>query len=140
MRHLEITEMMIRQSKEIWGLLEPGEFILEPGDWIFIENLSNSGFLCLIDLFYREYPDIGISPSGPNDRIYKNDECRPIFSFTHCLDLLQKRGLFYSISHLHGDLVRMKVLLPGDKVLNAIGINYHECAQAVLLKVLKGGE
>ena len=137
MRHLEITKTMIRQSKEIWGLLEPGEFVPEPGDWIV--NQSHG-------------PEIALDIQGDDIRTWSTgwlEEDRvkiskpgvfPIFSFTHCLDLLRKRGLFYSISHLHGDLVRMKALLPGDKVLNAIGINYHECAQAVLLKVLKGGE
>ena len=134
MRKGEITKTMIRQSKEIWELLKPDEFEPEPGDWISTLHIYKW-------LMYE--PNYIDERGNLRDKRYSmiqfgNDDWHPIFSFTHCLDLLRKRGLFYSIRHLHGDLVRMKALLPGDKVLNAIGINYHEAAQAVLLKVLKG--
>ena len=131
MRKSGITETMIRQSKEIWERLKPGEFTPEPGDWI----------LC-----GKSFP---LGPPGltlinhSGESTWAVNEI-PIFTFSHCLDLLKGRGLeFYQVRRREDGRFFCFFYMGaryGNHGVNNIGeLSIHEAAQAVLLKVLKGG-
>ena len=136
MRKGEITEAMIRQSKEIWELLKPGEFVPEPGDWILCGKSFPLGPPGLTLINYS-----GESTWAVNEI--------PIFTFSHCLDLLGKRGWYQETGEHTSDhgfrymgeryYYHMRVEHVDDDIIFACEPNHHECAQAVLLKVLKGG-
>ena len=141
MRKGEITEAMIRQSKEIWELLKPGEFVPEPGDWI-----------SALHIHWLMYEPHYIDERGNlRDKWYSmiqfgSKEWHPIFTFSHCLDLLKGWGwflsehcdnaLYDSLPHLKKISIRITNKAAGK--FNGGGDNSHEAAQAVLLKVLKG--
>ena len=141
MRQSEITGTMISQSKEIWELLKPGEFVPEPGDWVANQShahgpemvlMAKDGNLRTWSTSWLEESYFGINKPG----------VFPIFTFSHCLDLLRERGwapvnIDFTGSSWMGPLItvfnlKSHLLNSGD------GDNAHEAAQAVLLNVLKG--
>ena len=140
MRKGEITETMIRQSKEIWGLLNPGEFVPEPGDWISALHIHTW-------LMYEPHyiDERGNLRDKWHSMIqFGSKEWHPIFTFSHCLDLLKGRGLeFYQVRRREDGRFFCFFYMGaryGNHGVNNIGeLSIHEAAQAVLLKVLKGG-
>ena len=125
MRKSGITETMIRQSKEIWERLKPGEFTPEPGDWI----------LC-----GKSFP---LGPPGltlinhSGESTWAVNEI-PIFTFSHCLDLLRGLGCEFHIAIVNKVSKEVTLSFWYTNYTVGHGNNLHECAQSVLLKVLKG--
>jgi len=143
MRKGEITEAMIRQSKEIWELLKPDEFVPEPGDWISALHIHTW-------LMYEPHyiDERGNLRDKWHSMIqFGNDDWHPIFTFSHCLDLLGKRGWYQETGEHTSDhgfrymgeryYYHIRVEHVDDDIIFACEPNHHECAQAVLLKVLK---
>ena len=125
MRKGEITKTMIRQSKEIWELLKPGEFTPEPGDWMLCGKSFPLGPPGLTLINYS-----GESTWAVNEI--------PIFTFSHCLDLLRGLGCEFHIAIVNKVSKEVTLSFWYTSYTVGHGNNLHECAQSVLLKVLKG--
>ena len=134
MRKGEITKTMIRQSKEIWELLKPDEFEPEPGDWISTLHIYKW-------LMYE--PNYIDERGNLRDKWYSmiqfgNDDWHPIFTFSHCLDLLRGLGCEFHIAIVNKASKEVTLSFWYTSYTVGHGNNLHECAQSVLLKVLKG--
>jgi len=133
MRKGEITETMIRQSKEIWELLKPGEFVPEPGDWVV-----TSGSPVLFLRYMSRWDTALLYFMDQTTRVYEVKGFYPIFTFSHCLDLLRGLGCEFHIAIVNKASKEVTLSFWYTSYTVGHGNNLHECAQSVLLKVLKG--
>jgi len=123
MRHLEITKTMISQSAKIVKLMGKAAPTPELGDWQF--SLNSTGKLISLRILIL----------GDN-----NNENGLIFEVSHCIKILHSMG--YDIIIGHPRLGKVDITYFSDdffETIKGFAIS-HEAAQAVLLKVLKGGE